>query len=481
MAAAAAATTALGGCGPARMPAGATPAPATSGPSSAAATARPAGTAAATARPAIGGARRRRAHGSGDATAAAGAAGAAGATGATISIAKLSNLESEADLAAAPGGRVAAAWIAMKDTSGTTSRIAYAFSDDGGKTWTPPAAVDPTGDGTHGFLGYDPALAADAHGAFHLAWLGALPGHHSGDDMGVWTATAAAGSTRFAAPVLLSARGTLDVDKPTITVTRRGSLLVAYDLGDADGNAEVARTTDGVTWTRARLEPARRRERWLFAVCGPREGTDRVWVTYADRDSIGLQWSDDDGVTWSREEAAVARRASDGPVESWQSTTCVGEGRNVWVVYGLSDDGWSGDAFPRSHALLVARSHDAGRSFPERHEVHDPAAGRLFMLPKIAREPGGAIDLVYYADGAGRSGGAEGAGSVRWSRSTDGGVTFGPSVALAEKIVFDARRSKRTWLGDYLGLGFADATLFTAFVDNAGGKGHVAFRRVGTP
>jgi len=384
-----------------------------------------------------------------------------------ISLAAFSRTESETDVAVAPGGRLAAAWISSAKRHGA-SKIAYAFSSDGGATWTTPLVADAGAAADS----WDPALAADAHGGFHLAWGGGRRGP-DGRERGIFVASAAPGATSFGPPVRVSAPASKKFDKPTIAVTRRGTLLVTYDLSDGRGSAVAARSDDGgATWTRAPIPPARKRGRWLFAVCAPPTG-DRVWVTFASKEGIGLQWSSDDGRTWPAAEGAVSAPEETDAFAEMQSSTCAGDGRNVWVLYGISPDRGGEDELPRSTAIRVARSRDGGRTFGERHDAHDRAAGSLYMLPKLVREPGGALDVAYYAG----SGDRHATGSFVWSRSTDGGATFAPALPIRGKIELDKSRSSKTWLGDYVGLTFRDGTLYTSYVDNGSGEAHVVFAR----
>lgn len=100
--------------------------------------------------------------------------------------------------------------------------------------------------------------------------------------------------------------------------------------------------------------------------------------------------------------------------------------------------------------------------------------GPFYFIPQLSGNDC-ALDVAYY------EGEAEGdtAGSLRWSRSLDLGVTWEPSSALHAPITLTGTRSSPEWLGDYIGLARSENSVFVSYADNAvGATSHTAFARV---
>jgi hypothetical protein len=382
--------------------------------------------------------------------------------GAIISSSPDSFVEAESTVAVSPEGTVVAAWIAS-DAKHGRRRIGYAFSNDGGGTWGAPAILDDR-------FSADPMLAVDHRGAFYLSFVGAAPDYTPS----VFVSSAPHGATRFSSPVRVSDPDRGRTDLPTIAVTSRGTVLVTYDLVDAVGDAEVARSEDGATWTRTMIKPTAPRYRWLFRICTSQH-EDRAWVAYADAEAYGVQWTNDDGRSWSVE-ATVSltdERGRAGAV----LPSCAGEGTEFYYLYGLTDDPHAYPlGTPRASALRLAHSTDGGETFGAYLSAHDPLAGDLFLLPQLGLAADGTLHVLYYAGG--RENGAP--GSLLWSVSRDRGTTFSPAVPLDEDIRFERRVNAR-WLGHYLGLYIAGHAMHVAYADNSGSSAHVAYLRRSLP
>jgi hypothetical protein len=188
-----------------------------------------------------------------------------------------------------------------------------------------------------------------------------------------------------------------------------------------------------------------------------------------------LRWSDDHGQSWPSQNVSTGFAL---PSESAQLQTydlrCVGEGDDVWVMYGLASGPSSATAIPPLDSIQVAHSGDAGMTWTERATI--TRADTLFLRPEIAREPSGALQVIAY------SGSAEGDtnGAVRRWRSSDGGQSFVEQAVVHAPIVFTGERGNTTtlWIGDYSGLAVDQGELFSSYVDNSSGSAHVAFSRL---
>ena len=372
-------------------------------------------------------------------------------------------------LAVAPGGRMAMAWV-HSDRIGAWPYIQYTLSSDGGATWTVPALRDDE-------RGFDPALAVDHHGTFYLASIG---------PRGVVVAKSPVGSSRFGPPVRIGKSE--GADGPSIAVTPAGTVLLTWAiLGSAE--AACARTVDGEHWTLAPVTPDHSppdRIRLHFQLCTPVHG-GRIWVVYADMTyrrgaddatvaGYGLQYTEDDGVTWSSRETAVSLAVENAAAGS-VVPSCVGEERSVWVLYGLSADPPPPKMTPRSTALRLARSTDGGLTFEAHDNVSSRAAGDLYLTPTLVRGPEGSLHVVYYGNGA--AGAGEDRGVLVWSTSHDLGATFSPPVPLRSglRFVHLGADGGDAWLGYWIGVVAAEGGLHVSYVDNVGHPSRIAYLR----
>jgi hypothetical protein len=370
----------------------------------------------------------------------------------------------------APNGVVAVAWIA--EQMGGNSTNGYVFSMDGGDTWTPVQQLaSPNGQVTS-----DPVLAFDAQNNAYMTWIGFQFDSMGGAfDMHVYAAKAIAGSTTFGAPVEVAPPANTGVtfDKPWITVTNKNTVIITY-AKTSTGGIYAARSTDGgATWgSSVIVEDGNFRN--LVYPCVPAVG-DRIWAVYHAGGGIGMRWSDDDGVSWPTNNKVAVAATGESP--AFDDPTCVTDGTQVWVSYGLSNDPFSADASPKLFAIRLAHSPDGGATIDSRTDAHDAAAGKMFLHPQLARDESGRLHLVYYAGQAN----LDTAGTYRRSVSPDGGQTWQPSTAVRDPVTFLGDRASKQWLGDYVGLGWAGGSVFTSYVDNTSGSSHIAFSREATP
>jgi hypothetical protein len=294
-------------------------------------------------------------------------------------------------------------------------------------------------------------------------------------DMHVYVAVAPPGMTTFGQPVEVTMPATGDTfDKPWVTVTDKGSVLVTY-AKTSTGGLYAGRSVDqGKSWNVAVIvEDGNFRN--LAYPCAPAAG-DRLWVTYHAGAGIGLRWSDDDGVTWPiNNKTAVAAM---GEPPAFDDPTCVASGNDVWVAYGLSNDMMSDTINPKLYAIRVAHSPDGGPTIDWRVNAHDPASGMFFQHPQLTRETGGGLNLVYYAGQAI----GDTMATFRRSHSMDSGTTWAPSILVHQPIDFVQDRMSPHWLGDYVGAFWLSGTLYMSYADNGTGMySHIAFAKATTP
>jgi hypothetical protein len=383
-----------------------------------------------------------------------------------ISTSAGSQFQAETSLAVA-GDVVGVSWI---DVASTTT-IGYALSTDGGRHFGQPVKLASPG----GRLASDPSMVADAHGNIWVVWIGYLGGALDGH---VYYAKAAAGSSTFGAiSEVTDPTENFFYDRPSFAVTNQNTLLVTYARGAPGGMGTdtlvVARSTDGVAWTRTLVSTGGGFRDFIYP-CPPRAGS-RVWFVASDS-AVGtaVRWSDDDGASWPSNSASAAL-GSDAVLGD---PKCVSNNQDVWVMDGVTNDTMVAmDALPKLNGIRVAHSSDGGQTFASTFDAADSAAAPFFQRPVLAIEETGALDLVYYAGTMDN----DLMGSYRRSRSTDQGATWSPSVAVHAPVDFLQSRSSSRWIGDYTGLSAAQGTFYTSYVDNSGTVSHIAFYRTAVP
>lgn len=382
-----------------------------------------------------------------------------------ISASSATVLEAEPHVAATSDGRVAVAWIGIEKTG--SSFIGYAFSKDYGTTWTPPQkTMQPAN-----LQSTDPVMAADAAGNIYLTWLAYLPGNPAPTSMRLNVAKAGPGATAFGPAVIAHAAGANSYDKPWITITKKGTIVVTHTESDSMtfSNATLVASKDGVTWNAPVTLPGAS-IRGLISVCAS-ASTPRLYATYVIEGGaslIGLQWSDDEGVTWSKEVLV-----SGADMVGYDGPTCVADGNDVWVSYEIGSGTITASTYQQMTQVRVARSKDGGATFAAAVDAHDPALGKLFLHPTLALEGNGTLDVVYYSGAKPDDLG----GRLLLGQSTDHGATFGPGTVEHMPVGLDLHRDNGGWVGDYLGVARQGGFLHIAYGDDAPPYAHIAYRR----
>jgi hypothetical protein len=399
----------------------------------------------------------------------------------SVSMSSLSALETEVQLAVAPDGTIAIAWIAVS-AGQADSWIGYRFSTDAGATFSAIGRMQiPTG-----LSGSDPALAVDGVGNFYLSALGV---HFVGtsptanaDYTRVFVAKAASGTTTFGAAVdVVSPPQPLLYDHPKILVTAKGTVVMGFleTQATADGGmptmgvGRVATSKDGQTWQVGTIVgPPTVEFANLFWFC---EGAGILYTTYLESTAaagyIALRTSIDDGATWSARSAVISLPTE---ITAGLDPGCVAQGNDVWIAYATTASPATDPTnnLDAARAIRMAHSPDRGASLDTaRVDALDTVAGTLGLFPTLVRELGGALDVAYV------TGNSEGDtnGSVRYVRDA-AGAAFGRSVAVDGPLTYTTIRSKSDWLGDYMGAVVSGGRLLVAYPINAGGITHVYFR-----
>lgn len=387
-------------------------------------------------------------------------------------------LQAETHVIAAPNGIVSVAWIDV-DGQGN-SNIGYTFSTNDGESFASASLIF----SPENRVSSDPVLAADAAGNIYVTWVGYKIGAGGPSSMRIYVSIAPAGTTTFGDPIQVSPQmdGEALYDKPWITVTNKGTIVVTYqrDAMPQEFGLVATRSTDGgKTWQQSFIvnDPNGNVFRNLAFPCAPKTG-DRLWVTFLAFDGFGMKTklarSDDDGATWQPEiQVSVPNEkvAFDDP-------NCIAEGDQVWVSYGQSKDPldqMAGETQKLS-SIQLAHSSDAGQSILWHAEVADLAAAPFFMHPQMALADGLVAHFVYYAGTMDE----DPNGSYRRSRLALG-VGLDPSSVVEQPITYLQARSDARWLGDYTGVHWRAGQLYTSYVVNSSGMAQVAFAKYAAP
>jgi hypothetical protein len=231
----------------------------------------------------------------------------------------------------------------------------------------------------------------------------------------------------------------------------------------------AARSPDGSSFVRSVVATS---PRFIdFEYPCPSATSDRFYVTHGGAAGVQLRWSDDNGATWPA--ANVTAVFTDALV--FGDPKCATAGDEVWVVDGTHTlpFGMTAESFPPLDGIRVAHSPDRGQTIDRVAQAADSAAAMLFQRPVLVAEPSGALDLMYYA---GQSDG-DANGTYRWSRSSDHGATFAPSVVVHGPVDFLTSRASTQWIGDYTGIAWSQGAIFTTYADNSSPSAHIAFYR----
>ncbi len=369
----------------------------------------------------------------------------------------------EPSLAVDADGAPYLAWKEALTPDGPGQRVAFARSDDGGRTWSASALKALTAEDR---LQSDPWLTLDETGGLHFASLeytadgivGGITVTSSDDGGRTWSALANADDRPGFA------------DKESMASDGNGTLYLAYDnvlgttLDQGDQvDLRITRSTDGgAMWSPTVPVPDA-----IGNVLGPvlaalPDGTvHAAWWNLTDG-NVMADTSRDHGATWGADVRVnpvpgSAAAVNGSWVGSMPSIAVDGLGR-LYVAWA---DRGTGNA-----DVLVARSEDRGAGWTAPVRVNDDLAGEQWM-PSLSVDVKGALHMAWMD-------GRTGAWNVEYANSTDGGRHWGTNlrVTTAETPLSFVRP------GDYLGLATdANGTAYVAWTDGRGGSLEIYFAR----
>jgi hypothetical protein len=378
----------------------------------------------------------------------------------------------EVQLGVSPAtGRIVVAWIGLGNPG--RAEIRYAFSDDGGATWSPAASVGET-------VG-DPVVAPLDDGTFLL---GGLRANCTGgidvctDGELFLSKLAAKGSSLTPLPSVREPPSNAFIDHPWASVHGSDVSLIGAVFPLVSGNYQSGmtawRSTDhGETWTRSEIVTASASAQIGIPRFCAGDG-NRLWAHYYDGDSQTegtLRYTDqaDDGWTATNQTTA-------GDPQSGLATTgaCVVRGDTVYALVGTDatpDPGGPQESVtPIYGDLTVHVSSDLGKTWKTLASITKPSM--LYLLPEIDLEPDGTVDVFYYRGTA-----PDAAGTAEMARiDAQTGKIAGPYV-VKDGLRFVNDRGSSRWLGDYNGIGYESGPI-VAYGDNATIQTRIYFGRL---
>ncbi|MBI1730967.1 hypothetical protein HY229_00975 [Candidatus Acetothermia bacterium] len=346
------------------------------------------------------------------------------------------------------GPNVVAGWNDLGQFSSTRSMIGYAYSGDGGITWTDEGSVLPI---PGGFLFGDPDVKADRIGNFYFSGIGSKPGLGAA----IVVAKSSDGGRTFGTPVIASIGVTGSPymqDKPFMEVDTSGgrydgtiyvtwSLFSARLWGSMLNEIVLSRSTDGGR-SFSKATPVAPLGGYQFSM--PRVGPNgELYVLYEDYLNFGLRItkSVDGGRTFGADgvnNRLIARFALGGvPNLNCGRYVLKGNIRHDLVQVDMAINHQNGDVYvvydsnpPGADQTDVyfIRSTDGGVSWSQPLRVNDDKSESDQFMGAISVSEDGVIGVTFYD----RRNDPENLKLDKYmAQSFDSGLTFGPNFRLS--------------------------------------------------
>ena len=358
--------------------------------------------------------------------------------------------QNEIAVAVAPDGRIHMAWNDFRQPN-PDYRCGYAFSTDGGITWSANRLFHLNGWDADG----DPGLAVDAANNVYVSCMAFSRAPGGSSRVMVYKSTD--GGVNFLPGVTASDTTTGFNDKPWLhAIGSTLYLCYAYFVGAGD-QLRVTRSFDGgATW-----EPTRMVDFNGNGCVYAHTSVTNLFLGWYKGGGIYVLRSTDAGATWSAPGMAGGAPWTDAPDQRAGPLPSLSADRNSGAVYAV----WPADDSLGGWDVRFSRSTNGGVTWSGAAIVNDAVAGRQFM-PWIDVDTAGRIHIAWYDDRSGRM-------AVRYTTSTDGGLTWPASVRVT-----DADWDTTFFIGDYINL-VADAAgnVNVGWTDHRSGENEAFFAR----
>jgi len=311
-------------------------------------------------------------------------------------------------IAVGPGGDIDVAW---RDSGA----ILFKRSVDGGQTFSATMAVATTNPASQAS---QPQIAVNSAGVY-VAWAGT----NSGGGGDIFFSGLANGSSSWVSPPVNVSGGK--------GIASGGSAPVPHMAVDPNGGVDIVWGQNGAWFWRSRDGLSVQLTTSAMASRSPRIAINSlghifvVWENAASCPTITVGRSTDGGASFSDYSVADNLTVNQQPV-----TGCTSD---VQIAVGASNTihlSWANEN-PQIRDLIVTYATDdassfSGPSFPETPSTFFNISSTASYTPQMAVDASGNIDVVWMGDF--QQNGAPQA--VYFSRSTDGGKSFGTPMAL---------------------------------------------------
>lgn len=334
--------------------------------------------------------------------------------------------QNEITMAVASDGRIHMGWNDYRQPN-PDYRCGYSYSTDGGLTWSPNRLLHLPGWDADG----DPVVIVDSNNAVYFI---CMPFSRTGGGSRVVVYKSTDGGATFVAPVTASDTTNGFNDKPWAHAVGT-TLHVCYANFAGSVELRYTRSTDGgVTW-----DPTRILDTGGNGCVFASTASGMLYLAWVRGGGIYALSSANGGTTWSAPRfvgAAPFTNAGDQRAGPLPMIAADWNGGNVYIVWTANDGAGSWD-------VRFSRSTDFGVTWSAPMSVNDVIANRQFM-PGIGVDGAGTVHVSWYDNRTGRM-------TYRYSYSTDGGLTWAPSLRVT-----DLDWVTSFFIGDYTAL-VADA------------------------
>jgi hypothetical protein len=338
--------------------------------------------------------------------------------------------------------------LAFDDESGnlTLSEVFYTQSVDGGRTFSTPIKVS-----ANQTQALQSTMALDSSGNIYVVWTGRA---NPTDSLATFLSRSTDRGSTFSPPVKASGTARLP-QLPNIAIDKSGNILITFlDTGQANFPLFAVRSTDGGASFSAPAQISQANE--TLNISPNRGGLvafDSGGAAYVLYNSapVGVSGATAQimlAVAAAGQSFATPKLISNKDVSAFSPQLAVDKNNNLLLSFYYR---MSSASQPNNREITFVRSSDKGNTFslPLNLSNNLGQSTNPFLIP----DSSGNLNIVW-EDTTGNSN-----GDIFFSRSTDGGATFGPPVNVSENIGVS---SSSTVSFDSSG------NLFIAWVDDSG-------------
>lgn len=356
--------------------------------------------------------------------------------------------------------RLVVGWREFPSVNSDWRYAGYAWSEDGGLTWTNGGTLD-SPPGYAGAAQTDPVVKVNADGVFYY-WSEVFRPNYA-----QFMYRSTDGGATWAVPDAIE--DPTNGDKPWLAIDNTGGMGDGHLYGgwnhfNLGGYCYVESTDGGATWSPSvRIADAGGTQWMLHMVVGPEGEVYAAWKNYSQNAIFitkSINARDANTPTTFDAFGSGGRNGIDVRIDTandpgnlsvnpsgfhqlFLGVDSSGGPRHGWV-YAL----WPDDR--RDNAdLYFARSSDGGFTWETGIRVNDDGPGELQWMPAMSVAPNGRID-VFWFDTRNDSGHQTPWSELFYSFSTDGGSNWAPNRRVTEAFDTTIGWPQQSKIGDYM-------------------------------